>query len=370
MAKLLLDALLLIGWAPHKAGPAAVAAAPVMAPQAAWEEGARSLDPSLRGRSLALLIRTAATADSPYAQRALLDPAPWVARQGIAALAARPDGRPVLLAAVDSPTVPAQARCLAAQASGDAAAQARVAPLAWETDDALTATLCGLVGAQGGDPTSIKLLAHTMRDGVMPLDVDFARDLGRSGLVALREPLAAAIEGAEPEMALPLAMALFELGGGDKALVDALTGPSEEAAMAALDLLAASENPAARPLIAQAARRAPGAAALYARLLGLGDGSGDVAAFTEALAAEDRELTFLAFEALSAALRQPDPPDKLRRAAVAPVQAAATDEDEPLRAAAAAVLGAPGMDQALLRTLQADPDLAVRVAAAAAPAGL
>jgi hypothetical protein len=369
MAKFAFAAVLLIACARRGAPPAPAAAAVRVPPQVAWEEGASTLDPSLRGQALALLIRTAPNAESPYLGRALLDPTPWVARQGIEALASRPDGKAALLAAVDRPQVPDQARCIAALHTGDAAALARVAPL-HRSDDATTAALCAIAGARGGDPAALRSLRHTLRDGVVPLDLDLARELGRTGIPDLKADLESALGGAEGEMVIPLAAAIFEQSGDAGFLNEALTGRQEEPAMAALDLLAHSQRPEAAALISAAARRAPGAAALYARLLAMADGNGDTAAFSDALAAQDRELTLLALGALAEALRRPDPPDRLRKLAEAPLAQAAIDEDEALRAAAAAALGAPGMNTQLLTALCADADLRVRIAAQAAAAGL
>ena len=59
MAKFAFAAVLLIACARRGAPPAPAAAAVRVPPQVAWEEGASTLDPSLRGQALALLIRTA-----------------------------------------------------------------------------------------------------------------------------------------------------------------------------------------------------------------------------------------------------------------------------------------------------------------------
>ena len=369
MARFASAALLLIACAPRGPAPTVAAKAVVVAPQVAWEEGAAALDPSLRGQSLSLLIRTAPVAESPYLGRALFDPIPWVARQGIEALAARPDGQAALLATVARANVPAQARCIAALQAGDPAALVAVAPL-HRDDDAITATLCAIAGARGGDRAALGSLIHTLNVGMVPLDLDLARELGRMGRPELKTELESALATAEGEMIIPITAAIFELSGDAAFISVALRSPHEEEAMAALDLLADSQRAEAAGLIQQAARRAPGAAALYARLLALADGNDDSAAFTEAMAAQDRELTLLAMAALAEALRRPEAPDRLRKLAQAPTEQAALDEDEALRAAAAAVLGAPGMNKSLLATLCQDPDLAVRIAAQAAAAGL
>ncbi len=336
-------------------------------------EAAGDLDPSARGRALALLIRHSdEPAGGSWAPRALYDPNPWVAQLAIEAVHARaPES-----AALELLEATAARADLDAYTRGAAAVRA-----AWEGSDLVLEPMrsawrgaepwdrppLALAGAVLGDEEAVQVLADALAAGDLPLELRFFDDLGASGLTAVTPALATCAGRVEPELHMAIAAALLELGAsqGESLMREALSSSDLEERLEALDFLVHVDLPAADALLVRAARGAT-LDARYAELALVARGLAPTEVAIESSQSLDRELRRLAVWALGQA-----PPARNERAArpAREALAAALDDAEyavVLEAVQAIAARGRSNDRALVEPLLAGEVVVLRVEAAAA----
>ena len=267
--------------------------------------GAGSLDPSLRGRSLELLVLGADQEGVlAYAPRALFDPDPWVQRVGALALCRRVDEIPAALpllkafvqrdvdpyvrgslglALIEHELIELEGfRAIFADAWRHQKAGWRIAPLA-------------LVAAVLGDSEAEEALALAIRRGDLALEVGFLDDIGRSGLGGLAPALKEGAGRVEEELLLPYAAARLRLGdlSAEGVFRKELSGVDVERQLEAMDYLTAIDGPPVDALLRRARSHGVGYLRWYAALA-LGARDGETAVFRQAMMEEDWEIRALA----------------------------------------------------------------------------
>ncbi len=377
------------GCAHRAAAPVADVQAPAPAPtldpavRAALEAGAADLDVGVRRAALAALVATEpAPAGGAWALRGRYDPSEYVRRAVIEALADRrgePETRALLRAVVDDPASDPWSRGAAAlllvdgkvsgvvPADEHEADRARIVAAATSARGARAAALL-FAAARLGDAPPADRLRELLAAGNLPMELWFVRALGAAPDAGLTPSLAAAVDVAEPELRLPLAAALLELGDptGERILAEALTA-DEDAALEALDYLAEARQRDRALALLKGAALAPALVRDAAAVLRFGHGDGETRDVVKALAHEEPEVRI--FAARAAALRfaagtLSDDAPRLRSA----LRDALPDADISLQLALIEALGAAPepADRAALMALLQDESTRVRVEAAAA----
>lgn len=279
---------------------------------ATLEEGAADLDVSIRARALSLLIITDRTPGAgQWGARAVWDPNPWVQKRGVEALASRlPEAESAALLGelakrrAADPYVRGAAAMKLATTGDTTTAQAMTA--AYQAERSLwKAAPLALAAARMGDENALEILERALRNGELPLDLDFMVDIGDSGLTQLVPALIEATELAEEPLLIPLAAALVELGSahGETIFRDALSSPTIERRLEAIDFLVELDAPAATALLKRASATGPEFARKYASFGLLAHGRGDIGKTAGyALNDADREVRALAVRCLGLAL--------------------------------------------------------------------
>lgn len=367
------------------AGPAAPVGAAALRPahhpaaEAALQQAAADLDPAVRARALALLVRFSdAPGGGDWTPRGLGDPSPWVRRATLEALASRGEEAAALrhlaeLAALTG--ADSYLRCAAGlrlAQGGHTGSLAAIQAAEAAESESWRAAPCALAAAALGDPGAEARLATMLAEGDLPLDIAFIDDVGRSGLTGLIPGLEEAADLVEEPLRPAIGAALMRLGAsrGEAILREGLDAPMAEAQLESLDYLAALSIPAAEALLKKAAGAARPEVRTYARLILLARGEGSLATAEEAAISDNRELRAMALRLLGAALSDTGQgaDRKATRTAQKLLEAGLQDPDDPVREAAAeglAALASPVGTPALEATL-ADDNARVRVEAAGA----
>ncbi len=297
--------------------PLAAAEAGPSDPLPVLEAAAASLDVSARGRALGLLIRyEAAPGGGPWGPRALYDPHSYVQGVAVDVLASRieePESAHLLSALATREGVDPYVR--GAAAFELALAGYELPPLDTEGLSYWQRAPLSLALAEAGDAEALADLERSLEIGEFPLELGFFEDLGRSGLVALIPSLTQTAGRVEPELVLPIGLALMELGSarGESLFREALSAPEAELRMEALDYLALSSSPASEALLSRARIQGPDAVRQYAQLIQLTRGRGRLDAVWSALDSPDRESRRLAVWALGIYLSERGDPQSWRR---------------------------------------------------------
>lgn len=351
----------------------------LQAPIAVLTEGADSDDPSVRGRALDLLIRTAAGPDLPkWGNRAMWDPDGWVQRTAVDALAARIDDN-AAAAVLDSfarrtddladPYARGAAGIRLFEAGhtdvADAMSQAwRDEPAAWR------AAPLQLAALRLGDTDASAPLSQALANADIGLEPMFLLDIGASGQAELIEPLARGDEWVEDEMRLAFDTGRFLLGddSAGKALERALNGSDPLVALEALDYLTAIPGDRATSLIRKARNGGTDLARTYAELALAARADGDTAMFSQAVLDPDPEMRALAARFAAEAAVRPDATRKTTKAAKRILEQVLADEDMEVRIAALKACTAVGVlvAEPTVAVHMADELLSVRVEAAGA----
>ncbi len=345
------------------------------------------LDVGLRARAISLQISTTpAPAGGPWGPRGAWDPAPWVQRATIDALAARlpeQESRELLLQLTAREGLEAYTRCAAAlhlAAAGEAEALPTIREAIATLPEEWLAAPCLLAAGQLGDAGAVERLATVLRDEDLPVELGFIEALGRSGLEGLAAPLEVAAEQAEPIIAVPLAVALLRLAPdrGRSALMALAGDPASEGdepgvgKLEILDFAApvvlGEDGPArdaALVVVERLASSTTAAARTYARLLLAGAGERDWRLLIDAARSSDREQRALAIAMLGEMLER-EPPRSLQRQGRRVLLEMSMEPDLPTGIAVARALrqmGDPDAVGVLSAWLDA-PDLTLQVEAA------
>jgi HEAT repeat protein len=347
------------------------------AAEAALDAATAEAEPGLRGAALAARIRTSPeAAGGDWAPRALYDPSPWVRRQAALALADRlpePASLSALQELVARPDLDAYTRCGAGMhlaRAGDQSTLPAVTAALDAASEGWEAAPCALTAAAMGSAGAVPRLEQALREGELPLELGFVRDLSGSGLAEVAPAVGEAVGLVEEPLRIPLAAAWMELGGtgGAAALRAALNAGMPEDQLTAVDFLVRSEASPAEELLKKAAG-SDGPARGYARLA-LAARVGDLGpAQAAAVDVEDRDARLLAMELTGELVsRLDDPGGRVGRKARALLVGGLSDPDDAVRLAAARALarvGTPAEADALEPLLMAE-GVALRVAAAEA----
>jgi hypothetical protein len=351
----------------------------LLAPLGVLNEGANSDDPSLRGRALDLLIRTAPEADlAKWGKRAMWDPDGWVQRTAVDALSAR-IASPAAVAALDDfvrrkdDLADPYARSAAAirlHAAGHTEVAEAIAA-AWRAERApWRAAPLQLAAVRLGDSAALAPLSKALASADIGLEPAFMLDVGASGQAELVGPLSRGDEWVEDEMRLAFDTARFLLGddSAGKALERALDGPDPLVALEALDYLTAIPGERSAILIRKGRSGGTDLARVYANLALAARGEGDLGAFSQAILDLDPEVRALAARFAAEAAAQPQASRKATRNAKRILELALTDEDMEVRIAALQAAAAVGVlvAEPPVRVHLADELLAVRIEAAGA----
>lgn len=313
---------------------------------------AESPDAGLRRQALALLIaQEPAPGGGAYGPRAVYDPSPYVQRAAADALAARGDAESTALlrtlARLDSadPYARGHAGMLLAQAGDTQALPALRAAMDQEREHWRRLPLA-LAAAAMGDSEALTAVQKDLARGDLPLELDLFRDLGASGLTELAPALREGTEMLPPDLALPAAAALMQLGDkqGETTLRNALASPDLVDRLSALDVLSELPGEHANELLRKAARSGPEPARVYAACILLERGEGDPTQGLAALELQDRELRAQAAWGLGGYLSQVSS-GRMRRRVQQSLRAALSDSEPVVVAAAVDALGRSGDPQ-------------------------
>ena len=387
LGPLLALAVPLMGCPRHTAGPAVDAAAPTTgslhpAAWAALESATSDLDPAVRARALALLVRHSPDpGGGDWAPRGLFDPSSWVQHAVIDALAQRaadPAAAAHLaeLAAREGldPYVRCDAALELARRSGPDPALLAVTRQAEAAAGApWRAAPCALAAGALGDTDADARLAEILREGELPFDIAFVADVGRSGSDALIPALAEAADLVEEPLRPAIGAALLHLGSprGEAVLREGLSAPHPQPQLEALDYLADLDHPDSTDALRRAASTVKGEARVYAQLILLGRGDGGFTLAEEAAISDDREVRGWAMRFAGEAVthaRRTEPDRRLEKVATRLLQQGAADLDDPVREAAAVAMAALPAAQVAptLEGLLTDDNARVRIEAAGA----
>lgn len=330
--------------------PEQVEAVPEAAPRAILEEAAGNLDPTPRALAIRWLVRLdPAPAGGTWGPRGLYDPSAWVQRAAVEGLILRihePETRALLAEYATLGQADPYTRCaagLALAAVGASDVRDGLAS-AWraEREPWIVAPLA-LAAAAHGDPEALAAAATALATGEIGLEPEFLEAVGASGHAELQAALRQAAGAVEEELALPVAVALVQLGdpSGEQALRRALDGPDAEVRLGALDLLVALDHPTSTALLQRARSDSSSLVRWYARLALAARGAEDAEVFHKAWLDPDREVRALAIRCVARAADDPATRSnrKAVRAAQELVPAALADPDggvrlEAVRAAA------------------------------------
>lgn len=359
--------------------PEAAETVEVVTPRAVLVAGAQADEPSVRGRSLGLLIRAAAQPDEGgFATRSLWDPDGWVQAQGVHALSDRLD-EPASVALLqafverDDGLADPYARGAAAVAlaaaghtdTRDVLARAwRIEPAAWR------AAPLQLGALALGDEAALEPLAVAIEGGNVALEPGFLLDVGRVGHPRLAQALKQGEDWIEEEVVLAYATARLLVGdaSGSKPLEQALRGDDAMAALEALDYLVGLEQDAATGLIKKARTGGSDLTQAYAEMALAARGEADADIFLDTMLSPDPEVRALAVELAVAASDAADAPRKNARIAKKVLETTLGDETLEVRLAAlkaASTMGALAPELPIREHL-ADELIAVRIEAAGA----
>lgn len=313
------------------------------------EDAAGSLDVSVRRFALVSLM---ALEDRPgggsWAERGLWDPEPAVQRGVVAALESRlPEAETAarLRDFVARDNVDPYVQCSAASAlarSGDASTLPQVQAAVAGAAAGWVAAPCALAAVQMGDDSALAVLTGALREGELPLNMDFFDDLGRSGLSDAAPALVEGLDLMEEAVELAAATALLELGAaeGGAMLRRALGDSDPVRQLEAVDFLMASDSERATQLLRRAGGGDVGVAASLA-LVARGEELPYPA--VEALLSADREVRALACVALGQWLGLgKDAPRRAERIAHEALVRSLQDPEEQVRLEAIRSLGAVG----------------------------
>lgn len=314
--------------------PEAVEAVEAEEPAQIVARATRSGDPGLRARAIAIAIHGG---DLAIVGPSLADESEWVRRSAVDALGGV-GARDALVAVARDPAADPYLRGRAAVLAGDAGlaaemhAAARSAPSPWE------AAPLALAAVRLGDRSATPLLARAIDSGELPLDVEFARDLGRVAEPSLVPALRHAAERGEPELAPTLAATRLALGdaAAEPELRKLLTSGDEDAMLEVIDHAAELEPALAAPLLRRAGDAGSVTVARYAEIVLAATGGGDSGAFVRAVAGDDRELRVLALQ-LSVRANVED--RRVRRDVQRAVEVGLADVDSRARSAACRAAG-------------------------------
>ena len=339
------------------------------------EGAADSLDPAIRGRALADLVRASPSpGGGAWAPRGLHDPSPRVRRDVADALDDRlpePESLQALLALARRSEVDPLTACLALLpvAADSPAIGAQAALVARRARSPAQAMPCWLAGVASGDDQAGHALHDALSRGVLKLDLPLLLGLARTPSPAISEGLAAGLDRVD-ELGQGAAAAVL-LGQGNPrgaaALRQILAQGSEEAAMEAIDFLAALDVPAAEELLARAPRANSPRVATYVGLARLAHGVVVGTALHTAMQSDHDELLELALRCADTGMRRHPDGSGVQRAAHRLAHVGLASDDGRVRVATAALvatLGPPLPLATLADWLDAD-DIDVRLAAAA-----
>jgi hypothetical protein len=276
------------------------------------EAAAGSLDVSLRLRALQQLCLYAPEAElSPYAQRGLYDPSPYVRRAVVEALARRlpePAARDLLLPLLERGDVDAYTRGRAGFLLARAGVDGALEPMsrAWrDAGNSWDLAPLALAALMAGDEQAEAALAEALRDGSMPLETEFFVAVGQTGRTSLAPALIEARELLEEELLLPVAVALLELGlaEGETEFRRTFADGDVLFQLEAIDYLALLEGPRAQALLRRARSSDQDIVRTYAELVLVGRGEQPLSRAVEAAAVDDREQRCLALDAMAEHMR-------------------------------------------------------------------
>ena len=347
-----------------------------VAPESLLVETTGADEPSLRGRALELLILgSQAAAGGVYGSQALGDPDPWIQQRAVEILSARlkePETVKVLseyIGRTDSlVNVYAQgaAGLRLVQAGKMEAVQPHLHRYKELKDQPWSVGPLALMAAKAGDPEALGVLSESLRQGELPLEVDFLMDVGLSGLSELRAPMEAGQEWIEEELALFFALARMALGdvGGEHILRLALGSDDESIQMEALDALI--RIPGTDHLLQRAASQRQSVISWYGELALVGRGLGSVDVLSKAIVNDNRMVR--EFAATFAGQVSPVRSKKPFRVARQVIKMSLTDEDAVVRSQglkSAVVLNLESL-KSDIQQLMSDEVLSVRLEAAGA----
>lgn len=363
--------------------PEQVDLAPAAEPRAILEAAASDLDPTPRAIALRWLIQLdPAPAGGTWAPRGLYDPSAWVQRAAVEGLTTRirePETRALLAEYALLGQADPYTRCeagLALAAVGASDVKAGLAA-AWRSErEPWVVAPLALAAAAFDDPGALEAAGKALATGEIGLEPEFLRAVGRSGHAELQPSLQAAADAVEDELALPVAVALVQLGdpSGEQAMRRALDAPDAEVRLGALDLIVDLDHPTATALLQRARTDASSLVRWYARLGLAARGAEDAETFHKAWVEPDREVRALAVRLVARAATLPPTRTnrKAERAALDLVEAALSDPDAGVRleaVRAAAQLEMRGLIPGI-GALTRDPWTQLRVEAAGALAHL
>jgi len=375
-AQLLTAALALTACGPRRVQPLETSLPDAVVPVAAQspaeilEQGAASLDPSLRARSVALLVRASSEAGGgAWGARGLADPDAWVQRATVEALVSRlPEDQSgeLLLGFVERDWGDPYVRGMAALHLGDG--QADQVSMAWHSEtQAWRVAPLALAAAALGDTDALEPLARAISTGDLGLEVEFVLDLGASGLDALLPALREGTSWVEDELVLPYAVAMIRLGdrSGEGILRRAVLDPDPQVQLEALDYLTRMDQPCADALLRRARAQGVDVVRWYADLALLGRGHGDADLLVAAAEHEDREVRELAMRFAAEAGSVTPGEARLARQVLG---VGLSDMDPTVRAVAIEGLSSLGLhgETRRVEALLVDEDPSVRAAAAGA----
>jgi HEAT repeat protein len=283
---------------PQPAAELTLERSPVQDPVLALEEGARSMDISVRRRSLELLIGfSQEPGGGMWGPRALFDPSPYVKRSAVDALANRGDDPAAWDLLVETvgrsdvdPYVRGHAGVLLAE-RGDLRAADTLSE-AWRAERLhWRRAPLALAAAAMGDADALAQLQVDLARGDMPLEMQFYLDIGETGLTVLADPLHEGLRMLEPELELPVAISLIRLD--DKrgmALIKDVLGGSLDQRLEVIDFAADLPGDPGTELINKARMAGPQPVRRYAELALVARGEAPPQAAFDAMVDPDREL--------------------------------------------------------------------------------
>lgn len=322
------------------------------------ELGASQLDISIRMRALAELIRLSPDpAGGIWADRALVDPSPYVQKSGVDAVANRlpePRAFELLRACVSrdeiSPYIRGRAGFYLAKAgdtsTGPVLAQAwRNTPNAW--DAAPLALAAGMMG----DLEAVTPIIQALSEGAIPLEVDFIMGLGDSGLDLVSEMIDSK-DLLEESLQIPLGLALIKKGKaiGETIVREFLTGEDEQLALEVLDYLSDYDIPETKTLLQKAESSPFLSVKRYARLIQVSRGEAPIDEAFELFEQENRELRAEVIFSLAEAVRSGVSKGDERKAREL-IRSSLEEDELFVNQAAAKALGIIGGETELLESL-------------------